>query len=144
MHRRIVLVSTLVLGALFAIACGQSESPGSASVPAPTAAPPPIAFLDTPAENQTIAVGTFVSGWALDPSGIAEVSVTFDDGQKPFVKTGVDFPGVKAQYANYPDADKAGFIFVISKLNPGAHSLTVTVRAKSGGTAMIQRRFQVP
>ena len=141
MYRRVVLASTLVLGALFAIACGQSESPGSASV-APTAAPPPMAFLNTPAENQTIAVGTFVSGWAIDPSGIAQVSVTFDDGQKPFVKTGVDFPGVKAQYANYPDADKAGFIFAIPKLSPGAHSLTVTVRAKSGGTVTIQRRFQ--
>jgi len=143
MHRRVVFASTLILGALFAMACGQSESPGSASVPAPAAAPPPLALLDTPAENQTIAVGTFVSGWALDPSGVAEVSVTFDDGQKPFVKTGIDFPGVKAQYAKYPDADKAGFIFAIPKLNPGAHSLTVTVRAKSGGTATIQRRFQV-
>jgi len=143
MHRRFVLVSALVLGALWAVACGRSEGTGSAAVTPPPAAPPPIGFLDTPAENQTIAVGTFVSGWSLDPSGIAEVSVTFDDGQKPLVKTGIDFPGVKAQYGSYPDADKAGFIFAIPKMNPGAHSLTVTVKAKSGSIMTIQRHFQV-
>jgi hypothetical protein len=137
------LSRAVLLLIVLAAACGRSESPSSAA-PSPAPAPKkPIGFLNTPAVNQAVASGTFVSGWALDESGIADVSVTFDDGQKPFVKTGVDFPGVKTQYSSYPDADKAGYIFAIPKMSPGPHSLTVTVKARSGGTMEIQRQFSV-
>jgi len=136
------------LAAMIAIAwtsaCGRSESPSpQASAPPASAPKSPIGFLNTPVENDAVASGTYVSGWALAESGIADVSVVFDDGQKPYVKTGVDFPGVKTQFPSYPDADKAGYIFAIPKMSPGRHSLTVTVKARDGGTAEIQRHFQV-
>ena len=141
---RTSLFVTAVIAVAFASACSRSEAPGSGSPgPSVSTAKPPFGFLSAPVENQAVAPGTFVSGWALDESGIAEVSVTFDDGQKPFVKTGVDFPGVRAQYPNYPDTEKAGYIFSIPKMSPGPHTLTVHVKARNGGTTEIQRHFQV-
>jgi hypothetical protein len=145
--RRTELLSAVAIAALLTItACGPSqESAGQGGNPSPAASSkPPFGFLNSPTENQTVAPGTFVSGWALDDSGIAEVTVVFDDGQKGYVRLGDDFPGVKAKYPNYPDSDKAGYVFAIPKMTPGPHSLTVTVRAKDGGTQVINRTFSIP
>jgi hypothetical protein len=136
------LAATAVTVLILASACDRSESPAPA-VPA-TTAKAPIGFLSSPAEKQVIAPGTFVSGWALAEAGIANVAVTFDDGQKGYVRRGDNFPGVSAQYPNYPDADKAGYIFAIPKLNPGPHSLTLTVTSRDGGSMQIERHFQIP
>ncbi len=142
---RTLLVAASI--ALFsASACSRSEAPSSQTAGTSTASSPastPFGFLNTPTENQLIAPGTFVSGWALDKSGIADVTVIFDDGQKSFVKRGEDFPGVKTQYSDYPDADRAGYLFAIPKMSAGPHSLTVTVKGRSGGTLEIQRHFRV-
>lgn len=143
MLRRQPLSLVLSLGLVLIIAaCGRSESPSSGASSS-TATKPVFGFLASPAENQQVAPGTFVSGWALSDAGIAEVSVTFDDGQKGYVQTGIDFPGVKEQYPNAPDKDKAGYIFAIPKMTPGPHSLTVSVRGRDGGSMEIQRRFSV-
>jgi hypothetical protein len=138
--RKWILSVAAIAAIVLAAACGRSEAPASGGKPAPSS---PIGFLNTPAEGQAIAPGTFVSGWALDESGIADVSVTFDDGKKVPVRRGVDFPGVQAQHPNYPDADKAGYIFAIPTMGPGPHSLTVVVKAKNGQTTQILRRFEV-
>jgi hypothetical protein len=125
------------------LACGKSENPAPAGATSAPATKPVIGFLNT-AENQQIASGTFVSGWALSESGIADVSVKFDDGQRGYVRTGADFPGVKEQFPTYPDKDKAGYIFAIPKLAPGPHTLMLTVSARDGGTMEIRRAFLIP
>ena len=144
---RLTILAVITLTAIgLCSACGPSESPAPAAA-TPVAAPAnpaPFGFLNTPAENQTVKPGTYVSGWALDESGIAEVSIVTDDGQKLYVHVGDDFPGVKEKYPSYPNADKAGYVFIIPKMTSGPHSLTVTVRAKDGGTQVIRRQFLIP
>ncbi len=41
---------------------------------------PPFGYLDRPAEGETVAAGAWAFGWALDDSGIAQVTVSADGG----------------------------------------------------------------
>jgi hypothetical protein len=104
---------------------------------------PPFGFLDTPKEGATVAAGSWAFGWALDDSGIAAVIVVSDAGTTSPVALGQPFPGVVQAHPDYPNADKAGFGFPIPKLDPGIHTLTVTLRAKDGGTAEIRRQVRI-
>ncbi len=153
LRRSVRLVMLLV--SIVAIACGKSESPAgstSSTSAAPSAASagakPPFGFLSTPAEGEVVKLDPtkpwFATGWALADSGVADVSVKFDDGQVGYVKTGFPFPGVKEQYPTYADSDKAGYMFGIPKLPAGKHSVSVTVTARDGTTAKIERHFTIP
>lgn len=148
MRTSLVAAVAILVGVTLA-GCGPTkESSGSATNPAQaSASKPPFGFLNTPAEGQTVDPAgppVFGTGWALADSGVAGVSVVFDNGQPGFVKTGFPFPGVKEQFPNYADADKAGYMFAIPKLPAGPHLLTVTVTAKDGGTTRIERHFSMP
>jgi len=133
------------------LACGKSEAPAASSTGAPASAAsgakPPFGFLNSPKEGEVLQVGastpTFASGWALADSGVAAVSVRFDDSQDGYVRTGFAFPGVQEQYPTYAGADKAGYMFAIPHLSAGPHSLTVTVRATDGSTAQVVRHFSI-
>ncbi len=139
---------------LLLAACQKTESPGGASVggsaetaPAALASTPdphpPFGILDSPKENETVAAGAWAFGWALDESGVAEVRVATEKG--PAAPASIDrpFPGVRESYPNYPNADKAGFIFAIPALPQGPHTLTVTIVAKDGGKTEIKRQIQI-
>jgi len=126
-------------------ACQKSESPApnaGAPAAAPADAHPPFGMLGSPLENVPVDSGGWGFGWALDDSGIASVAVSFDGGPAAAAKTGDPFPGVKEAYPNFPDNDRAGFIFAIPKLSSGPHSLSVTVVAKDGGQTVLRRQFQ--
>lgn len=140
-------------------ACQKNESPGSGASSVATAAPasaapgssavagankPPFGFLHSPEEGATVKPGAWAFGWALDDSGIAQVTVRADTGSASAVALGQGFPGVAQSYPGYPDADKAGFGFAIPKLDSGIHTLTVTLVAKDGGRTEIRRQVRVP
>ena len=146
-HVKVALLC-LTVAATIAAACQKSESPGanagsatSAALPAADAHPP-FGILDVPRENTAVDSGSWGYGWALDDSGVASVTVSFDGGPAGPAKTGEVFPGVKEAYPALPDSDRAGFIFAIPKLPPGPHSLTVSIVAKDGGQTTLRRQFQ--
>jgi hypothetical protein len=147
---RLVCVALLSFTILTIVArCAKSERPGPAPVAeatssAPVATPdphPPIAMMNTPGDGATVPSKSWGTGWALDDSGIAQVTATADNGAVSPAKIGQPFPGVKEAYPNMPDNDKAGFIFGIPDLPPGPHTLTVEVVAKDGGKVVLTRRF---
>ena len=139
------------VAAIFAAGCQKSENAGAAApspvttVSAPVAdnSKPPFGFLDTPKEGATVAPGSWAFGWVLDDSGIASVTVTSEAGTTSPVSLGQPFPGVAQQYPNMPGSDKAGFGFPVPKLEPGIHTLTITVTAKDGGKTDIRRQIRV-
>jgi len=151
------LVCGLGAAAVLLAGCQKSETAGggaspqatavagsaSSAAPAVDAARLPIRVLHVPKEGDTVAAGSWAFGWALDDSGIAQVTVVSDTGLTAPVATGQSFPGVAQTYPNYPDPDKAGFGFEIPKLPPGPHVLTVTFVAKDGGRLEIKRHVQV-
>ncbi len=83
------------------------------------------------------------TGWALDDSGIFQVTASADNGPAVPAKIGQPFPGVKESYPNSPDNDKAGFIFAVPDLPPGPHFLKVEILAKDGGRTVLTRSFNV-
>jgi hypothetical protein len=120
-------------------AAGQASSP-----PAPAAVTqPPVGFLDGPDEGAVVHANAVVTGWALDDSGIAQVTVTID-GQNPMpAALGLPHPGVAAAYPGKSGNESAGFALEIPSLPKGPHSLTVAIQAKNGGKTEIRRQFLI-
>lgn len=155
---------TLILGlgmtALLLSACQKSENAGASdSAPAatsatalgttPAAAPagdtskPPFGFLHTPQEGATVTPASWAFGWGLDDSGIAQITVSSETGVTSPVALNQTFPGVAQSYPNFPNTDRAGFGFPIPKVDPGLHTLTITLIAKDGGRTEIRRQIRV-
>ena len=149
---RHVLLAALFVGIGAAgVGCGRTEKPGpppvtevssSTASPAP-GSPPPIAVLDTPREGSTVANKSWGTGWALDDSGIFQVTATADNGAVAPAKLGQPFPGVKEAHPDLPENDHAGFIFALPDLPSGPHTLRVEVVAKDGGKITLTRSFTV-
>jgi hypothetical protein len=130
--------------------CGQAEKAGQApasersSAPAVTRDPrPPLAMFDSPKEGETVSSKSWCTGWALDDSGIFQVTGTTDTGAVAPARLGFPFPGVKEAYPNMPENEKAGFMLQIPDLPPGPHSLKLEVVAKDGGRTVLTRSFNV-
>ncbi len=104
----------------------------------------PFGFLDTPKEGAAVKAGSWAFGWALDDSGIAQVTVAADSGQTSPVALGQPFPGVAKDHPAYPNADKAGFGFPVPTLASGPHTLVVTLVARDGGRTEIRRQIRIP
>jgi hypothetical protein len=145
-----VRVLGIVIGTVLAVStgCQKSETPSggeqpSASVAATSDSHQPFGILDTPREGATVANKSWGTGWALDDSGISQVTATADNGTAAPAKIGQAFPGVKEAYPNMPDNETAGFIFGVPDLPPGPHSLKVEIVAKDGGKVVLTRNFVV-
>ncbi|MDQ2978417.1 MAG: hypothetical protein M3R62_04300 [Acidobacteriota bacterium] len=151
----------LGVAALVLAGCQKTENAGGAA-PAPEAASgstasttatsngagspasrPPFGFLDTPKEGATVAAGSWAFGWALDDSGIAQVTVVTEKGATSPVARNQPFPGVAAAYPGFPNAERAGFGFQVPKVEPGIHTLTVTLTAADGGKTEIRRQIRI-
>jgi hypothetical protein len=147
MMRGFFLASLILAVVAASGACGKSEKSGPAPVSeASSAAPdshPPIAALDNPKEGSTVSNKSWGTGWALDDSGIFQVTATADGGAPTPAQIGQAFPGVREAYPNLPDNEKAGFIFGLPDLPPGPHTLRVEVVAKDGGKVVLTRSFNV-
>ena len=141
------LVGGAAVAALVLAGCRKSET-ATASAPPPPAASetlqhPPFGFLEVPRENDTLASGSVATGWALDDSGVARVSVSLDNGAAFSATLGQAFPGVKDAYPLFPNADKAGFSFAMPSAPAGPHLLVVTISARDGGKTDIRRHIQI-
>jgi hypothetical protein len=120
----------------------QAATGGAA--PVGDTARPPFGFLDTPREGAAVKPGSWAFGWALDDSGIAQVTVAADSGQTSPVALGQPFPGVAKDHPSFPGADRAGFGFPVPAMGPGPHTLVVTLVGKDGGRTEIRRQVRVP
>jgi len=147
LRSRLVAITIVMTAAGFP-GCRNKETPGAggsaAAVPQPTADPrPPFGVLDTPREGSTVANKSWGTGWALDDSGIFQVTATADNGAVAPAQIGQAFPGVKEAYPESPDNDRAGFIFALPDLPSGPHTLKVEILAKDGGRTVLTRSFNV-
>ncbi len=114
-----------------------------AGAPAGNASKPPFGFLHTPMEGATVAPASWAFGWALDDSGIAQVTVTAETGVTSPVAMNQTFPGVAQTYPGFPNTERAGFGFPVPKVDPGLHTLIVTFIANDGGRTEIRRQIRV-
>jgi hypothetical protein len=141
------LIAGASVAALVLAGCRKSETASASAPPAPTTSAtlqhPPFGFLDVPRENDNVASGSVASGWALDDSGVAAVSVFLDNGPAFAATLGQAFPGVKEAYPTFPNADKAGFTFAMPSAAAGPHLLVVTISARDGGKTDIKRHIQI-
>lgn len=144
------------MAALLLSGCRKSEStggetaatagPSSATTPAASlgdTSKPPFGFLDTPKEGATVPAVSWAYGWALDDSGIAQITVVSDAATTSPVAMNQAFPGVAQAHPDYPNSDKAGFGFPLPKMEPGIHTFTVTLIARDGGTTEIRRQVRI-
>lgn len=145
-----VRVLVIVIGTALVVhtGCQKSETPAGGGQPSASAVSTPdshvpFGILDTPREGATVANKSWGTGWALDDSGIFQVTATADDGSVAPARIDQAFPGVKEAYPNMPDNDKAGFIFGVPDLPPGPHTLKVEIVAKDGGKVVLTRSFVV-
>ncbi len=120
-----------------------ATTPGGAPAPAGDVSKPPFGFLDTPKEGATVVPGSWAFGWALDDSGISQITVSSETGVTSPVALEQTFPGVAQSYPNFPDPNHAGFGFPVPKVDPGLHTLTITLIAKDGGRTEIRRQIRV-
>lgn len=149
--RRLVSLGIVLTIAASAARCGKSEKAGpppvtevSSSAPAATPDPhPPIATFNTPGDQEAVANKSWCTGWALDDSGIFQVTGTTDTGAIAPARIGMPFPGVKDAYPTMPENETAGFTFQIPDLPPGPHSIKLEVVAKDGGRIVLTRNFTV-
>jgi hypothetical protein len=119
---------TLAPGAYTITAFGHSVVTGaftmSATVAVTLAAPaPPIGVVDTPANNANATGEIGMTGWALDDAGIASVDIFRSPvgaenpnalvflGRAVFIRGAR--PDVQAAFPNMPDADNAGWGFMV-------------------------------
>ena len=137
----------VVAAALVLAGCRKSETATASAPPAPTPSEtlqhPPFGFLDVPRENDAMASGSVASGWALDDSGVAGVTVSLDNGPPVAATRGQAFPGVKEAYPTYPGSDKPGFSFAMPSAAAGPHLLVVTITGRDGGKTEIKRHIQI-
>jgi len=104
---------------------------------------PPFGYIDLPGEGEVVGPAASVTGWALDDSGVARVTVAVDAGPPAPALLGLAHPGTGKVYPQYPDVERAGFAFTLPALPAGPHGLTVTVLAKDGGRAVMKRNIVV-
>src|SRR4029450_6003173 len=88
---------------------------------------PPFGVIDVPAEDSVVAAGSFRSGWALDDSGVAAVEVASDLGPGVSASLGGARPDIPAAFPGYPGGANSGFGFLVPKLPPGPHTLSITL-----------------
>jgi hypothetical protein len=141
------LIGGAAAAALVLAGCRKSESTTTSAPPTSSASEiaqhPPFGFLDVPGENDTAASGSKASGWALDDSGVASVTVSLDNGPALPATLGQTDPRVKEAYPTFPNSDRAGFSFTMPSRAAGPHLLVVTINARDGGKTEIKRHIQI-
>lgn len=92
--------------------------------------------MDAPKPGETIRGNYSITGWALDETGIRDVSIYIDRILVGTAKLGVSRPDLVANFSAFPDAETGGFEYVWNSagLPPGPHELVVQARSKNGAT----------
>jgi hypothetical protein len=87
--------------------------------------------------------GAWTWGWALDDSGILEVRIATEKGDAGNAAVGMPRPDLVKAFPDIPEAEKGGFGFFIPPLEPGPHSLFLTLVAKDGGRTVLRRPIEI-
>jgi hypothetical protein len=101
---------------------------------------PPIGMIEFPASVRS---GAWTWGWALDDSGILEVRIATEKGDAGNAAVGMPRPDLVKAFPDIPEAEKGGFGFFIPPLEPGPHSLFLTLVAKDGGRTVLRRPIEI-
>lgn len=104
---------------------------------------PPFGVIDAPVENAEVAAGSWGYGWALDDSGVAEIRVATELGPATPGVPGGRRPDIPAAFPEYADAANSGFGFLVPKVPPGPHTLSLTIVAKDGGERVLTRKIRI-
>jgi hypothetical protein len=104
---------------------------------------PPTGMIHLPTENQTVAPGFWVHGWAVDDSGIARVEGATELGPAGDAQLGTVWPGVANFFPTLPGSGRAGWGFAVPPLPSGPHTLRVTLVGKDGGRTVLERKIVV-
>jgi hypothetical protein len=104
---------------------------------------PPFGVIDFPVENADVASGSWGYGWALDDSGIAEVQVATELGAATPGVVGGRRPDIPAVFPDYAGGANSGFSFLVPKLPPGPHALSITLVGRDGGRTVLTRWIRI-
>ncbi|MEP6993552.1 MAG: hypothetical protein ABI968_03445 [Acidobacteriota bacterium] len=106
-------------------------------------AAPPTGLLQAPSDGQVVAPGFWGLGWAVDDSGIAEVSVATERGPAGNAQLGSPWPGLTQFFPDLPGAERGGFGFPVPDLPAGPHDLKIILLGRDGGATELTRHIVV-
>jgi hypothetical protein len=113
---------------------------------APAASPATsIGWVDAPSAELITGSKVHVSGWALDPAGIASVEVRLDGRAYP-ARYGLKREDVSRIKPGYPDSAAPGFEFDgdFGSITPERHALEIVARSRAGAETVIARKSLIP
>jgi hypothetical protein len=96
----------------------------------------PMGYLDAPKTGETVRATYNVVGWAIDESGIHDVSIYVDRNLAGAAMIGQNRPDLTSGFPKINDAAKGGFVYSwdTTKASPGQHELIVQARSNDGAT----------
>ena len=105
---------------------------------------PPFGGIHLPKDEQEVAPGFSVHGWALDNSGISEVRYAAEQGPSRLALMEGVWPGLPELYPDYPEsASRSKYGFPVPELPDGPHTLRITYVGRDGGATTVERRIVV-
>jgi len=130
-----------------AVAYDTCNTPGTSAEVTARIVSNPEMYVETPTEGGTVS-GSSVSvrGWATDPDGISEVTVTIDEQTTLPVTYGSSRPDVcSAVPVEDPNCPNVGFNTTLDStlFTNGGHSMEVVARDAQNKTTTINRSFNV-
>lgn len=130
-----------------AVAYDTCNNPGTSPEVTARIVSNPETFLETPAAGETVTGSSVpIRGWATDPDGISEVTVTIDDQTTLPVTYGSSRPDVcSAVPVEDPNCPNVGFSTTMDStlFSPGVHSMEVVARDAQNKTTTVDRSFNV-
>jgi beta-N-acetylglucosaminidase len=105
----------------------------------------PRLYVESPAPNSVMKNDIYVSGWALNASGIKVINILVDGKMHGQATSGYDRPDVNSVFPGYEEGSKSGFLYLLGfdSITMGDHQVTVQVigydNTKSEQTFKINR-----
>jgi hypothetical protein len=101
-----------------------------------------IGDIDIPRNGLLYSGVVQTTGWAIDFQGISTVTILVDGTPRGLATLGIPRPGIRLNYAGYPDDDFPGWSFLLdtTELSNGQHFLQAIVTDDVGHTALIGER----
>ena len=101
--------------------------------------------METPRKDVTISGSYPISGWFLDPAGVAAIKVLIDGEVKGEAVYGESRPDISSKFPDYKNSN-AGFRYELdtSQLTEGVHTVAIMVTGQDGAEHQLEARtFQV-